>query len=94
MSDRYIKVSQVDEERLDDELLLLHRETLQVRLLNETAAVFWDALGEFQTALELQRLLTETRPELPAEESLGYVTTFLDELEAAQLVKRCKQTAP
>jgi len=94
MSDRYIKVPQVDEERLDEELLLLHRETLQVRLLNQTATVLWDALGEFPTAGDLESLLTEARHELSAGDSLAHVTTFLGELESARFVQRCERTSP
>jgi hypothetical protein len=88
MSIRYTKIPHVDEERLDDELLLLHPETLQAKILNETAAVFWDALEAFPTAEALASLLREARPELSPAESLAHVNTFLDELEAARFVRR------
>ena len=62
MTVHYTKVGNVDEERLDDELILLHPGTLQVKVLNETAAVFWDALGEFPNSVALAGLLAEAPP--------------------------------
>jgi hypothetical protein len=88
VSVNFIKVPQVDEERLDDELILLHPATLQVKFLNETATVLWDALDVFPTADGLAGLLMEARPELSPAESLAHVTTFLEELMAAGLVER------
>jgi Coenzyme PQQ synthesis protein D (PqqD) len=88
MSNHFIKVPHVDEERLDDALILLHPETLQLRFLNETAAVLWDALGEFPTAQALTGLLAEARPDISFADGLAYVTTFLDELADAGFVER------
>jgi len=87
MSIHFIKVPHVDEERMDDELILLHPQTLQVKLLNETAAVLWDALGEFPTAQDLTGLLAEAHPDISSADSLAYVTTFLEELAEAGLVE-------
>jgi hypothetical protein len=88
MTVHYTKVGNVDEERLDDELILLHPWTLQVKVLNETAAVFWDALGEFPNSVALAGLLAEARPELSAEDCLAHVARFLDELVTAGFVER------
>ncbi len=85
---QFIKHPQVDEERLDDELILLHPRTLEVRLLNESAVVLWDALGEFPTARELAGLLDEANPEISPDESLALVVAFLDELAGAGFVER------
>jgi hypothetical protein len=93
MSIHYSKVCHVDEERLDDELILLHAETLEVRVMNETAAVLWDALGEFPTTEDLAGLLAEARPEISLADSLAYVKTFLDELTDAGLVERQDRAA-
>src|SRR4051794_40056265 len=60
----FIKIPNVDEERLDDVLILLHPETLELRFLNETAAVLWDALGELPTVQDLTGLLGEARPDV------------------------------
>jgi hypothetical protein len=89
----FIKGPDVDEEPLDDELILLHPRTLQVNVLNESAAVLWDALGEFPTDHDLAGLLAEARPDLSAADSLAYVTTFLDQLVEAGFVFR-QERAP
>ena len=85
---RVVKVPQVDEERLDDELILLHPQTLEVKHLNETAAVLWDALGVLPTDDDLVALLVEARPELPPDEARTFVHAFLNDLVAAGLIER------
>ncbi|MGE0448727.1 MAG: PqqD family protein [Vicinamibacterales bacterium] len=85
---RFVKVPQVDEERLDDELILLHPKTLQVKFLNETATVLWDALGILPSDDELAALLVEARPEIGSDVARTVVGTFLDELLAAGLIER------
>jgi hypothetical protein len=82
-----IKVAGFDEERLDEELILLHPQTLQVKLLNETATTLWDALDVFATADELVTLLVDARPELGPDDARRFINTFLDELVAAGLVE-------
>lgn len=93
MSDHYVKVSQIDEERLDNELILLHPETLQVKVLNETATVLWDALEMFPSVDALSGLLAEARPEIPPADGAALIGRFLDELVAAGLVVRREQAA-
>jgi hypothetical protein len=83
----FIKIPYIDEERLDDELILLHPETLQVKLLNETATVLWDALDVYPTVEGLAALLTEARPEISATDAAAYIATFLDELRLAGLIE-------
>lgn len=85
---RFKKISRIDEERLDDELILLHPVTLEVKILNDTATVLWEALETFPTADELVELVAEARPEIPVAEVRGMVTGFLDELVKAELVER------
>jgi hypothetical protein len=92
MSVHFVKATQVDEERLDEELVLLHPTTLEVKILNETAAVLWDALGEFSTVHDLASLLDEARPEVSAAASVETVTAFLAELANAGFVETREQT--
>jgi len=92
MSVHYVKVPQIDEERLDNELILLHPETLQVKVLNETATVLWDALEAFPSAEALCSLLAEARPEISPADGESLIGRFLDELVVAGLVARQEQT--
>jgi hypothetical protein len=92
MNAHYIKFPQIDEERLDNELILLHPETLQVKVLNETATVFWDALEAFPSAEALAGLLAEARPEISPADGEVLIGRFLDELVAVGLVARRAQT--
>ncbi len=85
---RFSKIPHIDEERLDGELILLHPLSLQVKVLNETAAVLWDALDAFPTAEDLVAIVAEARPEIPADEIQAMVSGFLDELVTAELVER------
>lgn len=89
----FIKIARVDEERLDDALVLLHPVTLELKLLNETATVLWDALGELPTAEKLASLLSEARSDLSSADSIAYVAAFLDDLQAAGFVER-QERAP
>jgi hypothetical protein len=91
MSVHYVKVPQIDEERLDNELILLHPETLQVKVLNETATVLWDALEAFPSAEALCSLLAEARPEISPTDGESLIGRFLDELVVAGLVARQEQ---
>jgi hypothetical protein len=94
MSTHYIKVPQIDEERLDNELILLHPETLQVKVLNETATVLWDALESFPSAEALCSLLVDARPEISPADGESLIGRFLEELAAAGLVVRQVQATP
>jgi hypothetical protein len=94
MSTHYIKVPQIDEERLDNELILLHPETLQVKVLNETATVLWDALDSFPSAEALCSLLVDAFPEISPADSESLIGRFLEELAAAGLVVRQVQGTP
>lgn len=85
---RFSKIPNIDEERLDGELILLHPLSLQVKVLNETAAVLWDALEAFPTADALVAIVSEARPEIPTDEVWAMVRGFLDELVTAELVER------
>ncbi len=84
----YQRSPDADEERLDDELILLHRKTLQVRVLNSTATVLWDAMVIYHTAQELADLMLEAWPAMDASEALAYATQFLDSLTEAGFAVR------
>lgn len=88
MPTRFIRTSAIDAERLADGLLLLHPRSLEVRLLNDTAAVLWEALPTLATVEELAALLCEGRPEMPREAAIAEVSRCLDELAAAGFVMR------
>jgi len=77
----------MDEERVDDELMLLHTGTLEVRVLNETATVLWDALAVFDRAEDLASLISEARPEIDDQESLAYALEFLKDLASVGFVE-------
>lgn len=85
---RFTRAPEIDAERLEDGLLLLHPRTLQVRLLNDTAAVLWEALPSLATVEELAGLLCEARPEMRRDAALAEVSRCLDELAAAGFVAR------
>lgn len=88
MQARYVRIPDIDAERLDDGLLLLHPRSLDVRLLNDTAAVLWEALPTLATTDELAALLCEARPELTRDAAVADVTRCLAELAAAGFVAR------
>ncbi len=88
MSDPFVRLEVLEEERVGDELLLLHPRTLEVKLLNETGAILWEALPTFPTAEALVDLLTEARPELGRDRCAEQVTNFLEGLLAAGLIER------
>ena len=89
---RFSKIPHIDEERLDGEIILLHPRSLHVKVLNETAAALWDALNAFSTAEELVAIVSEARPEIPADEVRAWVGGFLDELVAADLIEQVGHT--
>ena len=86
MATRYRRLDGVDEERLDDERILLHPTTANMCVLNETAAILWDAVAEFDTADALAQLIVEGRPEIAETESRAFVDTFVRDLSAAGLL--------
>jgi hypothetical protein len=88
MPSRYTRIPDIDAERLDDGLLLLHPRSLEVRLLNDTAAVLWEALPTLATLDELAALLCEARPDLPRDAAAAEVGRCLDELAAAGFLAR------
>jgi len=94
MTTRYRKNTEIDEERLDDELLLLHRKTLQVRVLNESATVLWDALDEFGSAQALIDLFGEARSEIAPVDIENYVTGFLRDLTECEFIKVLDPSVP
>lgn len=88
MKNYYRKFLEVDEERLNDDLILLHTITLEIRLLNETATILWDALNEYDTAEELASLMSESRPNIDYPEHLDYANTFLGDLLVAGFIEQ------
>lgn len=84
---RYTKIAAVDAEAVDDSLALLHPVSLEVRMLNETAAILWNALDLFPTAAELAELIHEARPELSAETSTEIAEAFLQDLLEAGFIE-------
>lgn len=83
----YTKIAAVDAEAVDDSLALLHPVSLEVRMLNETAAILWNALDLFPTATELGELIHEARPELSAETSAQIAQGFLQDLLEAGFIE-------
>jgi hypothetical protein len=88
MPARFFRTPEIDAERLPDGLLLVHPRSLEVRLLNDTAAVLWEALPSLATAEELAALLCEARPEMTREGALAEVERCLEELAGAGFVAR------
>lgn len=86
MATRYRRLSGVDEERLDDELILLHPTTAKISVLNQTAAILWDALVDFDTGDALAQLIVEARPEISQTECRAFVDTFIRDLSEAGLL--------
>ena len=88
MQTRYARTPGIEAEPLDEGLLLLHPLSLQVRMLNDTAAVLWDALPSLATVEALAELVCEARPEMDRDAALAEVSRCLDELAAAGFVAR------
>lgn len=69
-------------EQIDDDMLLTSRSSRRVYVLNDTSAVLWSALDEFNSDAELRSLLEEARPDLAGadidEIVSGFVTQLID----------------
>jgi hypothetical protein len=83
---QYRRSSDTDIERNGDNLILLHTETLEFRVLNAAGAVLWDALPEFDTEELLVSLLAEAHPEVSTESHREHVAKFIEELVAAGFI--------
>lgn len=79
----YRRSPDADVERNGDEIILLHTQTLEFRVLNTSGAVLWDALDEFDTAELLTSLLSEAYPETESATHHENVERFLSELVTA-----------
>lgn len=83
---QYRRSSSIDIEQSGDNLILLHTETLEFRVLNASGAVLWDALPEFETEELLVSLLAEAHPEVSTESHREHVSKFIEELVAAGFI--------
>lgn len=79
---------------MGEDLLLLHPRTLEVKLLNETASILWEALPAWPTAEALTALLVEARPELDPATAAAYVAALLETLLAAGLIEQRPESSP
>ncbi len=82
----YRRCPSVDIEQSGDNLILLHTETLEFRVLNAAGAVLWDALPEFDTDELLVSLLAEAHPEVSTESHREHVAKFITELVTAGFI--------
>jgi SAM-dependent methyltransferase len=80
---RIARSAEVDLERVGEEVVLMHLTSLELRFLNETGAILWDAMEEIQEPTELVELLVEARPEFSRETHEANVSLFLQELVGA-----------
>jgi SAM-dependent methyltransferase len=80
---RVARTTEVDIEPLGEDVLLMHLTSMELRLLNETGAILWEALEEIHDPAELVEMLVEARPEFPRETHEANVGLFLQELVAA-----------
>jgi hypothetical protein len=83
---RFRPAGTVDSDASGEELILMHLETLELRVLNAAGAVLWEALEEFDTAEALAGLLVEADPATPPEEHRARVDEFLADLIQAGFV--------
>lgn len=83
---QYRRCSNIDIEQSGDDLILLHTETLEFRVLNAAGAVLWDALPEFDTDELLVSLLAEAHPEVSSESHREHVAKFITELVTAGFI--------
>lgn len=60
------KASEIDVDKIGDELILMHLVTRKVVVLNEAGHLVWDALDLVDTRDELHALLQEGAPHLSA----------------------------
>lgn len=77
---RYRKETEVDEDPIADDLILMHLVTRKVVIVNETCRVLWDAIEAFPTRSELLDLLREALPEHPETELAAGLDSMLDSL--------------
>lgn len=77
---RFQRSPSVDVDRTGEDVILLHTESLELRVLNPAAAVLWDALEEFGTLEELTDLLVSADPDTPAEVHRQRTAEFLKSL--------------
>ncbi len=80
---RVSRVAEIDVERIGDEVVLMHLTNLELRLLNETGTVLWDAMEEIHEPSEWVAMLVEARPEFSRETHEANVALFLQELAGA-----------
>ncbi len=87
---RVRKVADLTFEPVDDELIVLSRDTRKVHLLNEFGALLWEALDQFGSSEELESLLAEAWPDKSRTEIEAVVRDFLDGLVDLGLVEEIK----
>lgn len=88
MSAIYRRMPGAHVQRVGEDSVLMLAGVPRAFVLNETAAVLWDALAHFERAEELASLLSEARPDLAPGEAAREVQSFLDSLVAEGLATR------
>lgn len=74
-------------EQIDDDMLLTSRRSRRVYVLNDTSAVLWSALDEFNSETDLKSLMVEARPDLAGADIDAIVSTFVTQLIDLELVE-------
>jgi hypothetical protein len=73
------KTDRFDSEVLGDDLVLLHLDSLEAVMLNDTAAIIWEAIDAFESEAVLIDLLREAQP-AAADRAGDHVRDFIDEM--------------
>ena len=80
------RVGDLETERFEDELLLMHNETRQTITLNPPAAALWEALRWPLSREEVASLLLEARPDEDEGNVRFHVDQLLDTLKSAGFI--------
>lgn len=82
----YTKCLDVDEQKFDEDLLLMSQKNKRVVVLNSISTVLWQLLGHPYSIQELIDVLHEAMPDISLGEKKEAVQTMLKELHTAELI--------
>ena len=85
---RYVRIGSFEQEQFENDTILLHGETGQVIVLNEVAAVLWQALAWDHTPNDLLELLKEAQPLEPSEQLNEALSATLSQLLGGDFIQK------
>ncbi len=82
------RIDAFDADSFEDDLLVMHRETRDVLVLNPLAAILWEALQWPLSVQDLTDLLTEAFPSEEANNLRSHVEKLVGDLLSRNLILR------